>query len=281
MGCGGCGLWAGVTPAWSNESATTKIRSHEPSLFDRKPTMADILLLYCSYNQSNLVLVTDHLPLNKKMRLPCPIVDLMFATSLMTGFLLIPQAQAFSSQSSVLTSNEPVVNGSSDKFDQDNSAMSKPGSVFQSHSNIRIKTLSEWSEAAGNNALRQVQSLASKVAESTAAGDEEDVEMPDHVAGTGGGVFNNESKRARDKSSILRPTSEVTRRSKRQEQVWSALANLELDMQLLDDMAGKQPQLTALELTLLSLSVGAAASGPFIMGGALTEFLAPTSAACT
>lgn len=171
------------------------------------------------------------------------------------------------------------MNGSSDKFDQDKSAMSKPGSVGQGHSNVRIKTLSDWSEAAGNSALRQVQLLASKVAESTAAGD--DVELPHHVAGTGGEVFSKESKRARDKSSILRPTLEVTPRSKRQEQVWSALANLELDMQLLDNMAGQQPQLTALELTLLSAAVGAAASGPFIMGGALTEFLAPTSAACT
>ena len=79
---------------------------------------------------------------------------------------------------------------------------------------------------------------------------------------------------------MLSPNLEVAVRSRQEEQVWSALANLEVDMQLLDNMAGQQAQLTALELTLLSLSVGAAASGPFLFGGKLTEFLAPTSAAC-
>ena len=50
-------------------------------------------------------------------------------------------------------------------------------------------------------------------------------------------------------------------------------------MQLLDTLAGAKPQLTALEFSLLSLSVFAAGSGPFIFGGRLTEFLAPTAAA--
>ena len=51
-------------------------------------------------------------------------------------------------------------------------------------------------------------------------------------------------------------------------------------VQLLDRMAGQKPQLTSLELILLSTSVMAAASGPWILGGTLTEFLAPTAAAC-
>ena len=51
-------------------------------------------------------------------------------------------------------------------------------------------------------------------------------------------------------------------------------------MQLLDNLAGQKPQLTALELFMLTASVTAAASGPWVMGGALTEFLAPTAAAC-
>ena len=51
-------------------------------------------------------------------------------------------------------------------------------------------------------------------------------------------------------------------------------------MQLLDNLAGQKPQLTALELFMLTSSVTAAASGPWIMGGTLTEFLAPTAAAC-
>jgi hypothetical protein len=51
-------------------------------------------------------------------------------------------------------------------------------------------------------------------------------------------------------------------------------------VQLLDNLTGQKPQLTALELFMLSLSVAAAASGPWILGGKLTEFLAPTAAAC-
>ena len=51
-------------------------------------------------------------------------------------------------------------------------------------------------------------------------------------------------------------------------------------VQLLDNLAGQKPQLTSLELFMLSTSVAAAASGPWILGGKLTEFLAPTAAAC-
>lgn len=51
-------------------------------------------------------------------------------------------------------------------------------------------------------------------------------------------------------------------------------------VQLLDNIAGSKPQLTPLELTLLSLSVLAASSGPFFPdGGRITEVLAPASAA--
>lgn len=53
-----------------------------------------------------------------------------------------------------------------------------------------------------------------------------------------------------------------------------------ISVQLLDNLAGQKPQLTALELFMLSTSVAAAASGPWILGGKLTEFLAPTAAAC-
>lgn len=53
-----------------------------------------------------------------------------------------------------------------------------------------------------------------------------------------------------------------------------------LSVQLLDNLAGQKPQLRGLELFMLSASVAAAASGPWILGGKLTEFLAPTAAAC-
>ena len=72
----------------------------------------------------------------------------------------------------------------------------------------------------------------------------------------------------------------VTSRTKRDEQVFAALSNLELDMQLLDNLAGQKTQLTAIELALLSLSVFASSSSPWILGGTLTEFLPPVAAAC-
>jgi len=86
---------------------------------------------------------------------------------------------------------------------------------------------------------------------------------------------NNEQK----KSSNRRTGQIVTSSSKRDEQVWAALSNLELDMQLLDNLAGQKPQLTVLELVLLSASVTAASSSPWIMHGKLLEVLPPTAAA--
>ena len=51
-------------------------------------------------------------------------------------------------------------------------------------------------------------------------------------------------------------------------------------VQMLDTLAGQKPQLTALEFTMLSMTVLAAGSGPWIGSGALTEFLAPAACAC-
>lgn len=52
-------------------------------------------------------------------------------------------------------------------------------------------------------------------------------------------------------------------------------------VQYLDMATGQKAQLSPLELTALSLSVLAAGSGPLLLGGKITEFLAPASAACT
>ena len=53
-----------------------------------------------------------------------------------------------------------------------------------------------------------------------------------------------------------------------------------MDMNLLDNLAGQRPQLTVLELILLSFSVTAASASPWIFGGQLAEVLPPTAAAC-
>ena len=52
-------------------------------------------------------------------------------------------------------------------------------------------------------------------------------------------------------------------------------------MQFLDLVAGQRPQLSFLEASLLSLAVLSAASGPLLLGGKITEFLAPSAAAFT
>lgn len=49
---------------------------------------------------------------------------------------------------------------------------------------------------------------------------------------------------------------------------------------MLDEIAGKKQQLNALEVSILSGCILAAAAAP-IMGGSLTEFIAPSAAACT
>ena len=91
--------------------------------------------------------------------------------------------------------------------------------------------LEDWSSRAGDSALQQVQYLASKVAEST--GDDKTVAPSKSVAGTGGVVYNNvkynKGAAASKSSSELKPDMALSPNSKREEQVWTALANLELD----------------------------------------------------
>ena len=106
---------------------------------------------------------------------------------------------------------------------------------------IRLQNspLEDWSGKTGDSALRQVQFLASKVAESTAAGEQTsryiDKAGSKFVRGTGGVVYNNpEFNRGMgsndgESSSTLNPNMEIKLNSKREDQVWTALANLELD----------------------------------------------------
>ena len=164
-----------------------------------------------------------------------------------------------------------------------------------------VSELSDWSMTAGDTALRQVQFLASKVAESTETAVEttrgetmlESVKTRLRVGSkrSSTGVFNNAeyndytekqptSQQQQSMPNSRRSRPQVSSNSKRDEQVWAALSNLELDMQLLDNLAGQKPQLSALELVMLSASVAAASSSPWIMGGKLTEVLPPTAAAC-
>ena len=96
-------------------------------------------------------------------------------------------------------------------------------------------SLNGWSGKRGESMLQQVQYMASKVAESTAAADKrKKISKSDSksVAGTGGVVYNN-IKYNRGApitpGESLTPNLELSANSKREEQVWTALANLELD----------------------------------------------------
>ena len=63
------------------------------------------------------------------------------------------------------------------------------------------------------------------------------------------------------------------------ETISTALATLERDMLLLDNLASSQPQLSLTEVGLLMGSVVMSGVGPMI-GGSVTEVLAPAMAAC-
>ena len=116
---------------------------------------------------------------------------------------------------------------------------------------LRNSGLSDWSSRAGDSALRQVQFLASQVAASTAAseGDRRIARNKKSKKGTskavqgiGGVVFNNPeynrnmenmelSSRLMDDTDtgILNSNEELRTGDKREDQVWVALANLEVD----------------------------------------------------
>lgn len=92
--------------------------------------------------------------------------------------------------------------------------------------------LKNWSGGTGDSALRQVEYLASKVAESTVAAEGRKKTKPDSKSA--GRVYNNVKYNGRaskvQSSTILQPDAqEISQSSKQEEQVWTSLANLELD----------------------------------------------------
>jgi hypothetical protein len=150
--------------------------------------------------------------------------------------------------------------------------------------------LNLWSGEAGATALRQVQFLASTASESTYAKDESQFSLATRrknrmqinkndrnnnmvrtkarrkqrkrnngdPVGEGGGVFNkaefNTLAKEANVSNLKRSDLEVSSTDKREEQVWTALANLELDSTLLfeDFLTWRKLNQTALTRLLLS-----------------------------
>jgi hypothetical protein len=96
--------------------------------------------------------------------------------------------------------------------------------------------LRSWSGETGDSALRQVEYLASKVAESTAAAEGRKKTKPDSksATGTGGLVYSNVkynggSSKVQSSPALQPDAQVVSPNSKQEEQVWTSLANLELD----------------------------------------------------
>lgn len=121
-------------------------------------------------------------------------------------------------------------------------------------------------------------------------GDETDQErmagvvLKEDVDQLGGTVYSTDGTKIVEVNTKKMPASfqaliAVPEDSNPKEQVWTALSKLESNMEILDDLAGQSQQLNALEFSILSGCILAAAAAP-IMGGSLTEFIAPSAAAC-
>ena len=119
-------------------------------------------------------------------------------------------------------------------------------------------TESAWTNDVGNSALETVQGLARAVATATDP-TEPEIGLLDE---------NDEEKELESAP----PTNERL--------VITALAKLEKDMAMLDNIAGTRPSMSNFEASLLFLAVGMTATAPTIFPYSITEFLAPASAAC-
>ncbi len=119
---------------------------------------------------------------------------------------------------------------------------------------------STWQENVGNSALRNVKSLAQSVNRANQANDK-------RQTGDTASIFNN----IQEQRGIKGQNRQV---------VLGALESLERDMQLLDNITAEKPQLSRLEITILSLCVLSASSGPLFTDGAkIAEVLSPAAAA--
>jgi len=130
----------------------------------------------------------------------------------------------------------------------------------------------KWVDDFGSSALRQVQSLAQVV---TRANDEQQQQQ------TPSATSSSKSRGTGDTASLFTDLPEQEGiKGQNRKVVLSALESLERDMQFLDNLAAEKPQLSTLELSLLSLSVAAASTAPiFFPGARIGEVVAPAAAA--
>ena len=144
-----------------------------------------------------------------------------------------------------------------------------------------------WANNVGTSALRNVENLALTVSRANDAEqtpnnqitDEESLMIPiiklrQRNTGNTGALYDSTSEKNLDLISTYT-------KSQNKKVVRSALESLERDMQLLDNITAEKPQLSQLEITILSLSVALAGSGPIFFndGYKIAEVLAPACAA--
>lgn len=146
-------------------------------------------------------------------------------------------------------------------------------------------TAGMWMENFSSSALRNVENLAESV---TRANDDayDDMNLDDNnsaAAPRSRNTGDTAALFASDSSFSLgiQPRALSRTSSSNRQVVMSALETLERDMQLLDNITAEKPQISQLEITLLSLSVALAGSGPifFTDGAKVAEVLAPACAA--
>ena len=152
-----------------------------------------------------------------------------------------------------------------------------------------------WINNFGTSALNNVQNLADSVTRANdyyyeqptegsqlqpSQSDKTSSSIPKTLRNTGntGNLYSTTTQNSATYSYIKTNT-----KSQNKKVVLSALESLERDMQLLDNITAEKTQLSQLEITLLSLSVAAAGSGPLFFGVVegykVAEVLAPACAA--
>ena len=139
-----------------------------------------------------------------------------------------------------------------------------------------------WADEVGNSALQTVTRLARSVAgiEGSMV-DSSSLDAPTLAfpSNSQGNKKNNGNNKLYSPASLY---SEEGGKTGDQRVVINALKRLERDMDILENMAGEKPQLSTLELILLTTSVWIVATAPSLFAGyfKVTEVLAPAAATC-
>mmetsp|Transcript_11107 Transcript_11107/g.16836 ORF Transcript_11107/g.16836 Transcript_11107/m.16836 type:complete len:585 (+) Transcript_11107:153-1907(+) len=176
-------------------------------------------------------------------------------------------------------------------------AQSASTSFLQSGSGSDTAAAASWQDSIGTSALRNVESLAQSVTRAN-----EKRETRRRIGGGIGGIYsndpsintntrtntNNGSRQTGNTASVFNSNTnngnnmnqDLDVKGKNRQVVLSALESLERDMQLLDNITAEKPQLSRLEISILSLCIGAASTGPLFTDGVkVAEVLAPAAAA--